>query len=91
MAPRLTGLDTAAEGPTRRRQKTASNGGLAETQSNASSLSSKSSAGSRTSQVTRRRMSIRDQKAPSGPRPQENAVKRYLPLRMVWFFFGASC
>ncbi|RAH81803.1 protein kinase [Aspergillus japonicus CBS 114.51] len=56
------------EGPTRRRlQKHSSTSFLSE----ASSHSSKSIAATRTSVMNRRRLSIRDQKAPQGPRPQD--------------------
>ncbi|KAH8433046.1 putative protein kinase [Aspergillus melleus] len=58
----------SGEGPTRRRLHKHSSTTLL---SDASSQSPKTGPGSRISVMNRRRLSIRDQKAPQGPRPQE--------------------
>lgn len=73
-------LLSSAEGPTRRRlQKAAPNDNSnSDASTNPTSHPSNGASGSsRTSVLTKRRLSIRDQKVPQGPRPQESSRRRY--------------
>lgn len=64
----LIDIDTAAEAPGRRRVQKAPPSAK---QMNTSSIPSKNNPEPRTTLATRRRLSVRDQKAPLGPRPRE--------------------
>ncbi|KAF7586823.1 hypothetical protein BBP40_008263 [Aspergillus hancockii] len=67
---------SGAEGPTRRRlQKYSSTPFLSE-----ASQASTMATGSTTNVTTRRRFSIRDQKAPQGPRPQDQPRRSHHPV-----------
>ncbi|KAL3416928.1 hypothetical protein V8F44DRAFT_73645 [Aspergillus fumigatus] len=71
--PRNEDSGSGAEGPARRRlHKHASTPFLSDTPP-----SSKTTTGSRISIMAKRRLSIRDQKVPQGPRPQESSRRRY--------------
>ncbi|KAJ6131623.1 hypothetical protein N7523_001329 [Penicillium sp. IBT 18751x] len=65
-----SGAETAAR---RRLQKSASTNFYMNTQINVDSQSSRGVAGPRSGDMSRRRLSIRGQQAPQGPRPQDNS------------------
>lgn len=70
----LTHLRNSAETPARRRlQKSASTSFHMNTQPNVDLQSSRGVVGPRSGDMSRRRLSIRGQQAPQGPRPQDNS------------------